>query len=68
MGRLKRRESQRGVTRASHLAFGSSPIAGRCVFVRHACRVEDLPSRSRKGDHRSAGRWFLEQIKDPGRA
>ena len=29
--------------------------------------MEDLPSRSRKGDHRSAGRWFLEQRKDPGR-
>ena len=31
------------------------PIARQCVFVRHACRVEDLPSRSRKGDYHSAG-------------
>ena len=30
--------------------------------------MEDLPSRSRKGDRHSAGQWFLEQIKDPGRA
>ena len=44
------------------------PIARQCVFVRHACRVEDLPSRSRKGDHHSAGQWFLDLKKDPGRA
>ena len=31
------------------------PIARQCVFVRHACSVEDLPSRSRKGDYHSAG-------------
>lgn len=44
------------------------PIVRRCIFVRHASRVEDLPSRSRKGDHCSAGRWFLDLKKDPGRA
>ena len=37
------------------------PIVRQCVFVRHACRVEDLPSRLRKSDHHSAGQWFLEQ-------
>lgn len=36
------------------------PIAGRCFFVRHACRVWNLPSRSVEGDRHSAGQWFLE--------
>lgn len=30
--------------------------------------MDDLPSRSRKGDRHSAGQWFLDLKKDPGRA
>ena len=55
-------DAESGHGEGTREARGSTyPIARQCVFVRHACRVEDLPSRSRKGDHCSAGRWFLEQ-------
>ena len=42
--------------------------AGRLLPATRASHVACHPSEAEEGERGGAGRWFLEQRKDPGRA